>query len=559
LARQVHPSRAAAVVKIGWYGEVELVAHDGPAFDVPLQRVARLLGADAVATRACDDAQGAPGPLLRPLTDGVERWALALEPDPCRAPPREGEPDPLAVLVSAIDAALARSRSGAALRQAAARDAALLDALREGVLRVDREGVIEALNHAAAALLGVCREEALGRRLRDFPMLTGLRCALAAAAGPFTEFVQLRVRDGEVVVRAQPYEGGAVVTLLEASADGAAAQRTVGSVPRYRFEDLIGRAPAFLRVLEEARRAARSDVPVLIRGESGTGKEMLAQAMHNASPRAGAPFLGVNVTAIPRELLESELFGYEGGAFTGARASGRAGKFELAGRGTLLLDEIGDMAPEMQAKLLRVLQERVVQRLGGARDIPVRARVVATTHRDLAEGVATGRFRLDLLHRLRVVELTLPSLREHREDIPLLVEHQLRAHARATGRSVAVAPALLAALQAHDWPGNVRELRNVLEAELSLLAPGQDVLERIPAALGAPKPAPAPAPEPEAVLSLEDLERRACAQALAAFRGNVARAAEALGVAKNTLYAKIKRYGLAGAAQAVAAVAGQAC
>jgi transcriptional regulator with PAS, ATPase and Fis domain len=547
LSLRVHPAAAAAVMRVGWYGGVELVAREGPAFDVPAWRIAEMVGAEGAAPRVgpAGDGAAASRTLLVPLTDGLEQWALALHQAPSCATVCERDLKRLAVLVSTVNTALARARSGAALRQAAARDAALIDAVREGILRVDRDGVVEALNHAAATVLGVRREEVIGRRLRDFPVLTGLRRALASAAGGPSERVEVQVRDADVVVRAQTYEGGVVVTLCDAGSEGSLAQRMVGSLPRYRFEDLVGRAPVFRRVIEDARRAARGDVPVLVRGESGTGKEMLAQAMHNASSRASAPFLGLNVTAIPRDLLESELFGYEGGAFTGARSSGRGGKFELAGRGTLLLDEIGDMPLEMQAKLLRVLQERVVQRLGSARDVPIRARVVATTHRDLEEGVAMGGFRLDLLHRLRVLELKLPPLREHREDVPLLLEHQLRQHAEKTGRRVAVAPHLLSALREYHWPGNVRELRNVIEGELSLLPPGEAVLERIPPSLEAARQPRPQAPPPREVLSLEALERRACEDALAVFGGNVARAAEALGVAKGTLYSKIKRYGLA--------------
>ncbi|HET9596847.1 MAG TPA: sigma 54-interacting transcriptional regulator, partial [Anaeromyxobacteraceae bacterium] len=327
-----------------------------------------------------------------------------------------------------------------------------------------------------------------------------------------------------------------------AARGAAAARRRVGSLARFTFDDLVGAAPAFLRVVEDARRAARSDVPVLVSGESGTGKELLAQAIHNASPRAGAPFVGINVTAIPRDLLESELFGYEGGAFTGARSSGSTGKFELAGRGTLLLDEIGDMPLDMQSKLLRVLQEKVVQRLGSGGDVTVSARFIATTNRDLTEAVSGGSFRLDLFHRLRVVQLQLPPLRARKEDIPLLVDHQLRRHALETRQRVRVAPQLLAALQAYDWPGNVRELHNVIEGELSLLGPGEGELARIPAALQQASSPAEPAPE---VLPLDQVERRACEEALAVFHGNVARAAVALGIAKGTLYRMMRRHGLA--------------
>jgi transcriptional regulator with PAS, ATPase and Fis domain len=337
---------------------------------------------------------------------------------------------------------------------------------------------------------------------------------------------------GEVVLRSQPHEGGVVATLRDVATEQSIAQRMVGSVARYTFEHLVGAAPALQRVVEDARRAACSDIPVLVCGESGTGKEMLAQAIHNASPRASGPFLGINVTAIPRELLESELFGYEGGTFTGARSSGRAGKFELAGRGTLLLDEIGDMPLEMQSKLLRVLQERIVQRLGSARDIPVRARIIATSQYDLGELVKAGRFRLDLYHRLRVLQLALPPLRARKEDVPLIVEHKLRLHAETHRRRVRIAPHVMAALQEYDWPGNVRELLNVIEGELSILPAGEDQLTRIPALVLEARTQPRRAPgAPQELLPLEELERRACEESLARFAGNVARAAKALGVA----------------------------
>jgi len=299
-------------------------------------------------------------------------------------------------------------------------------------------------------------------------------------------------------------------------------------------------------VVETARRAAGSDLPVLITGESGTGKELLAQAIHNASGRASAPFLGVNVTAIPRELVESELFGYEGGTFTGARSGGMAGKFELAGRGTLLLDELGDMPLEIQGKLLRVLQERVVQRLGSVSDVQVKARVIATTHRNLEEAVSEGKFRLDLYHRLRVVHLRIPPLRERKSDILLLAEHQLRMHAdNARRRPIKLSADVADALEAYDWPGNVRELCNVIESEASLLPPEEDVISRVPRSLlQSPSRPIERAPSTDGVHTLEAVERQACAQALQHYSGNVARAAQALGVAKTTLYAKMKRYGL---------------
>jgi transcriptional regulator with PAS, ATPase and Fis domain len=482
------------------------------------------------------------------------------------AGPNACEREHLAVYASLAGAALARARAGAALHEAASRDAATLAAIRDGVVAVDAEGVVRALNDAGAAALGVPREQLIGRRMRDVVGLGPLAQALAAAPSQLLDVVTLP--RGDVTVRSQRYEGGVVATLRDVATEHTIAQKMVGSVARYTFDQLVGVAPGLRDVVEDAKQVARSDIPVLICGESGTGKEMLAQAIHNASPRASGPFLGINVTAIPRELLESELFGYEGGTFTGARSAGRAGKFELAGNGTLLLDEIGDMPLEMQSKLLRVLQERVVQRLGSARDIQVRARIIATTHHDLLEAVNAGRFRLDLYHRLCVFHLRLAPLRERNEDVRMLVEHHLRLHRERTGRRVRIAPEVLAALEAYPWPGNVRELLNVLEGELSVLRDGGDVLSRIPPALQQRRPGPAAAPQraiaapPRATagdagragkqLRLDELERRACEESLRAHRGNVARAARALGVAKSTLYVKMKRYGLDASGEPVA-------
>jgi transcriptional regulator with PAS, ATPase and Fis domain len=324
-------------------------------------------------------------------------------------------------------------------------------------------------------------------------------------------------------------------------------EQTGPGVPaRYTFDDLVGNDPEFLEALEFARRASHSDVPVLITGESGTGKEMFAQAIHNTPFRRSSPFVGINLAAMPRGLLQSELFGYEGGAFTSARSCGRAGKFEVAGRGTLLLDEIGDMPVEMQPALLRVLQERLVQRLGSSRDIPVRARIIATSHRDLESAVSTGSFRLDLFHRLRVVHLRLPPLRRRRGDVSLLVEHYLRKQtARMRRGPVKLAPEGMAALESHEWPGNVRELANLVEGEVALLPPDQDTIVRVSPTgeIGWHGRNATPKIAGE-ILPIEELERRAYEQALCRYQGNVARAAEALGVCKGTMYNKIKRYRL---------------
>jgi transcriptional regulator with PAS, ATPase and Fis domain len=326
---------------------------------------------------------------------------------------------------------------------------------------------------------------------------------------------------------------------------------------RYRFEDIVAVSPAMCELVSLARQAAAVDANVLLVGESGTGKEVLAQAIHSASGRAGDPFVGVNCAALPAELLEAELFGYERGAFTGARREGSVGKFEQAGRGTLLLDEIGDMPSPMQPKLLRVLQERMVTRLGGGRERPVPARIIATTHRDLREAVQSGQFRLDLFYRLGVLALQVPALRERPEDVMPLAERFLMRFAAAQGKAVrGVGEFVAKALLAHSWPGNVRELANVIEREVTLLAPEAESLERLRVPLAetpgmATRPPPAPAslrssllPPPPSVVPLVEVERRAFLDALSACGGSVSRAARALGVSKVTFYAKLRRWGL---------------
>ena len=447
----------------------------------------------------------------------------------------------LAVFASLAGSSLARAQATIALRERAARDAATLSAIRDGVVALDGQGIVVSANEAAASALGVRREDLLGHRLSEFPALVRLCVFLAGASGHGSGIVSLP--SGDAVVRYLIHEGGAVITIREPPDRTAA--RGAAPAPRFTFDDMLGRDPAFLEVLNDARKAAATDLPIVISGESGTGKELLAQAIHNASPRASAPFLAINVTAIPRELLESELFGYEGGAFTGARVGGQAGKFELAGRGTLVLDEIGDMPIEMQAKLLRVLQERTLQRLGTGKTVQVRARVIATTHRDLEQAVNEGKFRLDLYHRLHVVHLRLPPLRARKGDVRAIIEQKLEEHARKTGRKVCIVPSVLAALERYEWPGNVRELVNVLESELSLLPPGTEAIARVPRAVARPLVGPQRRLTPPAeVLPLAEVERRACEDALLHFGGNVAYAARALGVARGTLYAKMKRYGI---------------
>ncbi len=319
---------------------------------------------------------------------------------------------------------------------------------------------------------------------------------------------------------------------------------------QYGFENLIGSGPAMQRVFETLQKVAETDITVLVRGESGTGKELVAQALHNRSNRRHRPFVAVNCAAISRELVESELFGHEKGAFTGADAR-RQGRFEAADGGTIFLDEIGDMAAETQAKVLRVLQERSFERVGGTKPIQVDVRVVAATHRNLEEEVRKERFREDLYYRLKVVEIELPPLRERREDIPALALRFLEQVTERLGREKKqISEAGMAALVRHGWPGNVRELNNVVE-QAAVLASG-DTIEEADLNLAGGAGA---APEAEGDLSslpfpdakkraVEKFERAFLLRALRQHGGNISRAAESIGIVRQSLQQKIRELGL---------------
>jgi sigma-54 dependent transcriptional regulator, acetoin dehydrogenase operon transcriptional activator AcoR len=488
--------------------------------------------------------------LVTPLRQGdTVLGAVYCDKDLCGGLFTPHDLDLLSVFCSQAATTLANVRASEQIRLAARARAVTLEAISDGVLALDRSGSVTWLNAVAARLLGVSPQAPLD--LRTLPDLGFLRAVLER--GDSLESRVTRVGPGEVLVSAHVVKDDkgevatVVVSLAEMKRVQSLAQRIAGSHARYSFGDIVGQSQALRRRLQLAEAAARSDSSVLITGESGTGKEVIAQAIHNASARATGPFVGINCSAIPRELLESELFGYEGGAFTGARKGGQPGKFELAEGGTILLDEIGDMPLEMQSKLLRVLQERRVHRIGGVREVPLDARVIATTNSELEEAVARGRFRSDLLFRLKVIHIPLPPLRERREDVPILVDHYLGLFAARLGKKVrSLAPHVMEAFVRYPWPGNIRELEHALEAEVNLAANDQTQLDQIPDSLG-PRTTPVhgvPTIKLDTSLTIDEAEKELLVQALTRHGGSIPDVAKTLGVSRGTVYNKLRRYAL---------------
>lgn len=327
---------------------------------------------------------------------------------------------------------------------------------------------------------------------------------------------------------------------------------------RYRLDNIVGQSKWMREIYEAVEQVSQTRATVLIRGESGTGKELIARAIHFNSPRAAGVFVRLNCAALPQSLLESELFGHEKGAFTGAIAA-KKGRFELADGGSLFLDEIGDMPMPVQVKLLRVLQERCFERVGGTRTITVDVRIIAATHKDLEAAITRGEFREDLYYRLNVVPILLPPLRERREDIPLLIEHFLAKYNRENNRKVRITGRVLQTMLNYDWPGNVRELENCVERMVIMtrrrLVLPEDLPLPVETASDEPEEAqrrPAPArgrtpvngPAAAGFSNLQDLERQQVIQALVQANGVQARAAALLGITPRQLAYRLRKYGI---------------
>lgn len=432
----------------------------------------------------------------------------------------------------------------------------ILGQLRDGVVAVDMSERIEILNPAMERLLERPASDLVGRKLSEVAPELSLLRTLREPRAEIDELQKLGTRAvlaSRLPITEQGAQTGAVLTCQDPESiqrvdrDLRARRHKPAVGVRYRLSDLVGTSAGIVHARLLAAQYARSDATVLIVGESGTGKELLAQGIHAASKRSKQPFIAVNCAAFPESLLESELFGYEEGAFTGARRGGKLGLFEAAHTGTIFLDEIGEMPVSLQTRLLRVLQEREILRIGAIEPTRVDVRVIAATHRDLTQRIATGDFRRDLYYRLNILRLELPGLRHRRQDLPELVAHLTQKISARAGTSVARdqrVQKLLDAAWNYEWPGNVRELENLIERIAMLENPADATLadvqlrELIPEIFSDGSPG-----EPAASIAIhrEESETQLIRRALDECGGSYAAASKRLGISRTTLWRKLKR------------------
>jgi transcriptional regulator with PAS, ATPase and Fis domain len=439
----------------------------------------------------------------------------------------------------------------------------VIDSISEGLLVVKGDGEILCANNACSGILRATGYPLVGRNLYD----------LMGHCLENRHFIHLVTRGRNVTdetvnlifgkdriqcnITSSPMEEQDcfAVVLRESHKINRLVRNWIGGNAKVTFDDIISKDSKFRQVLTGARAASSSDSNVLITGESGTGKDLIAQAMHNASPRRNNPFVAINCAALPRDLIASELFGYDDGAFTGARKGGNIGKFELADQGTIFLDEIGDMPLDLQSALLRVIEEKSVIRLGGNKLIPVNVRIIAATNKDLEIEMERKTFRPDLYYRLGVIRFNIPPLCERKEDIQVLTEYFLSRTCKKLNRPIAHPTSeIMDAFMSYAWPGNVREMQNILEAAIQLSPTGEldfnMIRDNLKLSEGYKEVIPPkPIGEKEADhyrenWSLEDLERRSILECLKKHNNNKAKTARALGIQRRTLYNRLKEYGI---------------
>ncbi|MDL2268650.1 sigma 54-interacting transcriptional regulator [Desulfosarcina sp. OttesenSCG-928-G17] len=444
---------------------------------------------------------------------------------------------------------------------------ALLDNPYESMILIDADGIVRYMSPVNEGVYRISPKASIGRHITEVSPKTQMLRVLKTGKAEIGRGVRLKNQE-RIIARIPLTWNNTVIGVvgklmfaspenirelyrridaLKENLDYYKKELGLASGTRYTFDNIIGNAGPVCEAKALARQAAENDAAVLITGESGTGKELFAHSIHQASQRARHNFIRINCAAIPNELIESELFGYEEGAFTGAQKKGRPGKFELAEKGTVFLDEIGDMPTAMQVKLMRVLQEKEVERIGSGRSRRIDFRLISATNRDLQQLSSSGFFRLDLYYRLNVLNIKLPPLRAIKEDIPTLFTHFLTTLSQGKKHpSPQVAEDVVTALQNYSWPGNIRELRNIAERAMIVCRGDRIELSDLPISLR--ETAPWPGFKTVAASSLktlmEETERQAIIQALEASRGNRVRAAALLGIHRTGLYQKMRKYGV---------------
>ncbi|MFZ0927519.1 MAG: sigma 54-interacting transcriptional regulator [Syntrophobacteraceae bacterium] len=442
----------------------------------------------------------------------------------------------------------------------------LLDNPYESLILIDADGIVRFMSSATEGVYPVPPRDAVGRHISEVSPESKLQGTLETGKAEIGRSMVLKdrqrviarvplIRDGRVIgafgklmfwTPRKLKELYSRIDTLENRLDYYKEELNHQGGVRYSFDTIVGRSDLIKRTMDMARQAAEVDSPVVITGESGTGKELFAHAIHQASRRRDSGFIKVNCSSIPADLFEAELFGYEGGSFTGARKTGKPGKFELADKGTIFLDEIGEMPHSMQVKLMRVLQEKEIDRIGSSRPRNVDFRLICATNRDLEKMIRTGGFRLDLYYRINVINIKLPALRELKEDIPLIFGHFLEKLSRDGKRSVlTVAPEAVELLKNYAWPGNIRELSNI--AERAMILSGGDVIEPEDLPLAVRIASTCPQRQTEEPISslkglLEETERRAIVETLQKTGNNRAKTAQILGIHRTGLYQKMKKY-----------------
>jgi PAS domain S-box-containing protein len=482
-------------------------------------------------------------PIFNP--DGLLLGALDITGDH-----KAHNPHTLALIVAAVNAIENQLRLHKAtnkLYMAYKFSNTLLESTTDGIISIDSNGIITQLNSCCAKILGINPKDSLGKSAEVVFKKTSV---ILQALSSGTEY-----REQEIIVdefgkklshSVTPLRDdlgnsiGALAVLKEVK-EKHSTKRSIAPSAKYVFEDIFGESESVAKAIQWAKIASKSPSTVLLTGESGTGKELFAQAIHNGSPRKDRPFIAINCAALPETLIESELFGYEEGSFTGSKKGGQIGKFELANLGTIFLDEVGDIPLVTQVKLLRVIQEKKISRIGSANEITVDIRIIAATHKDLKEEVVKGNFRKDLYYRLNVITICIPPLRDRMDDLPLLARHFVDKLSLKLGKkNVTIADDFIEKIKSYTWPGNIRELENAIERAINLVEDGGIITSEFLFFDTSP-----PARTDERVTeikSLKEIEKDTIVNALNHYKGNILKVSAKLGIGRNTLYRKIKEY-----------------